>query len=212
MKYLGVKTDGKLNWKDQNYDTGTKLDRVIALLYKIRIFVNFNPLKAIYFAIFVSHVNYANLIKGQKPNPKLWINTLQKKALITINNQPRNSHSGPLFKKSNTLKFEDKILISKIYIILISKSINNLLPLIFKNWFIFCSKIHNYDTVSLPTDKMFKPSYRTDSYGKNYIIVTAEIKPRTFLGVSDLNLFTQPKLKTYLHKDASTNINNLLKY
>ena len=165
MKYLGVKTDGKLNWKDQNYDAGTKLDRVIALLCKIRIFVNFNPLKAIFFAIFVSHVNYANLIKGQKPNPKLWINTLQKKALITINNQPRNSHSGPLFKKSNTLKFEDKILISKIYIIFISKSINNLLPLIFKNWFIFCSKIHNYDTVSLPTDKMFKPSYRTDSYG-----------------------------------------------
>ena len=27
-------------------------------------------------------------------------------------NQPRNSHSGPLFKKSNILKFEDKILLA----------------------------------------------------------------------------------------------------
>ena len=189
-----------------------KLNTASTLLSEIRNFVSFNTLKAIYFAIFDSNINYTNLIWGKNPNTKLWIINLQIKAPKIINNQPRNSHSGPLFKKSNTLKFEDKILISKIYIILIGKSINNLLPLIFKNWFIFCSKIHNYDTVLLPTDKMFKPSYRTDSYGKNYIIVTAKIKPRTCLGVSDLNLFTQPKLKTYLHKDASTNINNLLKY
>ena len=39
---------------------------------------------------------------------------------------------------------EDKILIRNI--IFISKYINNILPLIFKNCFIFCSEIHNYDT------------------------------------------------------------------
>ena len=50
-----------------------------------------------------------------------------------------------------------------------SKSINNLQPPIFKNWFIFCSNIHNYDTVPSSTDKLLilqlitKPSYRTDS-------------------------------------------------
>ena len=55
----------------------------------------------------------------------------------------------------------------------ISKSINNLLPPIFKNWFIFCSDIHNYDTVSSSADKLFKPSYRTDSYGKNSVIIGA---------------------------------------
>ena len=64
-----------------------------------------------------------------------------------MNNQHRNSHSGPLFKKINNLNFENKILISNI--IFISKLINNLLPPIFKNWFIFCSEIHNYDTVSI---------------------------------------------------------------
>ena len=94
-----------------------------------------------------------------------------EKNLGIINNQPRNSHSGPLFKKSNILKFEDKVLISNI--IFISKSINSLLPPIFKNQFIFCSKIRNYDTVSSSTDKLFQPSYRTNSYGKNYIIVSA---------------------------------------
>ena len=61
--------------------------------------VSFNTLKAIYFSIFDSHKNYANLIRGQNPNSNLTIITLQKKALRIINNQPMNSHSGPLFKK-----------------------------------------------------------------------------------------------------------------
>ena len=41
------------------------------------------------------------------------------------------SHSGPLFKQNNILKFEDKILMGNI--IFVSKSINNLPPPIFKN-------------------------------------------------------------------------------
>ena len=35
----------------------------------------------------------------------------------------------------------------------------------------FCSKIHNYDTVSSTADKLFKPLYRTDSYGENSVII-----------------------------------------
>ena len=165
MKYLGLKIDENLNWKVQTHDIATRLNRAIALLYKIRNYVSFNTLKAIYFAIFDSHINYANLIWGQNPNSKLRVTTLQKKALRIINNQPKNSHSGLLFKQNNILKFEDKILIGNI--IFVSKSINSLPPPIFKNWFIFCSEI------SLSTDKLFKPLYRTDSYGKNSVIISA---------------------------------------
>ena len=150
---------------------------------------SFSTLKGIYnlynlwifiiFTIFDSHINYAILILGQNPNSKLRIITLQKKALGTVINKPSNSHSGLLFQKSNILKFGDKILNTNI--IFISKWINNLLPPIFKNWFIFCSKIHNYGRVLSSTDK---PSYRADSYGKNSITVGAlncwNEKPRTF--------------------------------
>ena len=76
-----------------------------------------------------------------------------------------------LFKKNNILKFEDKILINNI--IFTSKSINNLQPPIFKNWFIFCSDTHKYDTVSSSADELFKPLYRTDSYGRNLVIIGA---------------------------------------
>ena len=98
------------------------------MLFKIRNYVSLNNLEAIYFALFDSCMNYADLI---------WVIiylrfiNLQKKALRIVNNYPRNSSLGPLFKKSNILNFEDKILISNA--IFISKSINHLLPPIFKN-------------------------------------------------------------------------------
>ena len=65
VKCLGVKIDEKLNWKDQTYNTVTKLKRANALLYKIRNYVSVNTLKAIYFATFDSHINYTNLIGGK---------------------------------------------------------------------------------------------------------------------------------------------------
>ena len=62
VKYLGLKIDENLNWKDQTPDNVTKLNQANALLYKITNCVSFNTLKTIYFAIFDSHINYANLI------------------------------------------------------------------------------------------------------------------------------------------------------
>ena len=203
VKYLGLKIDENLDWKVQTHDIATKLNRANALLYKIRNYVSFNTLKAIYFAIFDSHINYANLIWGQNPNSKLRVTTLQKKALRIINNQPKNSHSGPLFKQNNILKFEDKILIGNI--IFVSKSINNLLPPIFKNWFIFCSEIHNYNTVSSSTDKLFKPSYRTDSYGKNSVIISAINcwnKTQNILDGQSLKSLYPSKIKNILTKSC----------
>ena len=96
---------------------------------------------------------------------------LQKKALRIMNFQSRDSHSSPLFKSNHILKLEDKILIENI--LFINKSLNNLLPPIFKNWFTFCSDVHNYQTVSSTSDKIFKPSYRTDSFGKHSITIGA---------------------------------------
>ena len=70
VKYLGVKIDENLNWKDHTYDIVTRLNRTNALLYKIRNYISFNTLKAIYSAIFYSHINYENLIRKQNPNSK----------------------------------------------------------------------------------------------------------------------------------------------
>ena len=64
IKYLGIKIDENLNWKQHIHDIAIKLNRTDALLFKIRNYVNKQILKTIYFAIFDSHINDAN------PKPK----------------------------------------------------------------------------------------------------------------------------------------------
>ena len=167
VKYLSIKIDENLNWKQHIYDIAIKLNRANALLYTIRNFVNRHILRTIYSAIFDTHLNYGNLIWGQNLNAVSRIVILQKKALRIMNFQSRDSHSSPLFKSNHILKLEDKILIENI--LFINKSLNNLLPPIPS----FCSDVHNYQTVSSTSDKIFKPSYRTDSFGKNSITIGA---------------------------------------
>ena len=58
------------NWS-YNTDLATELNRANALLSEIRNCVNFNTLKAIYFAIFDLHMNYANPIWEAKPQFKV---------------------------------------------------------------------------------------------------------------------------------------------
>ena len=79
VKYLGFKTDENMNWKDQTYDIVAKLNRANALLwfiYKLR-----KP------------------YMGSKPEFQVKNYYFTEKSFENLNNQPRNSHSGPLFKK-----------------------------------------------------------------------------------------------------------------
>ena len=62
VKHLGVKIDENLNCNHFINDLVAKLNGASALLFKIRNYVNQKVLRSIYFAIFDSHLNYANLI------------------------------------------------------------------------------------------------------------------------------------------------------
>ena len=178
VKYLGIKIDENLNWKQHIHDIIT-----------------------IYFSIFDTHINYANLTCGQNLHAVSRIVILQKKALRIMNFQSRDSHSSLLFKSNHILKLEDKILIENT--LFINKSFNNLLPPVFKSWFTFCSEIHNYQTISSTADKIFKPSYRTDSYGKNSITIGAiNSWNKTQHQFSNLSLktYSPTKIKSLLFK------------
>ena len=121
--------------------------------------------------------------------------TLQKKAMRIITFQSRNCHSGPLFFKLKLLKFNDKVHLENV--LLISKFINSLLPPVFNNWFIFCCNVHNYETTSSATCKLFKP-FCTNLYGKNPITVNATDawnKAQTSLGDTILKDLTPNKTK-----------------
>ena len=79
VRYLGIKIVQNMDSKDHINDIAVKLNRANTLLFKIRNFVNITILKTIYFAIFDSHINYANLVWAQNSNAMSRIQTLQKR-------------------------------------------------------------------------------------------------------------------------------------
>ena len=68
MRYLGVKIDSKLNWRSYVNAIATKLNHANAMLYKVRDCVDANILKAIYNALFESHINYALTFSSMSHN------------------------------------------------------------------------------------------------------------------------------------------------
>ena len=171
VKYLGVKIDTNLSWQYHVNDLSIKLNRVNALLFKLRKYISLKILRCIYFAIFDSYLSYCCLVWAQNCCTIQRIVILQKKAVRIINFEPRNSHTSPLFKQSSILKFQDKICLENI--LLVSKSLNNLSPSVFNTWFSFSSDQHNYETSSSTQGNLTKLFYKTNRYGKYSITVSA---------------------------------------
>ena len=68
MKYLGVKIDDHLTWKSEIDRISTKHNKANAILSKIRHFADQKTLKAMYHAIFESHLYYSSLVWAQNFN------------------------------------------------------------------------------------------------------------------------------------------------
>ena len=126
-------------------------------------------LRSIYFAIFDSHLNYVNLIRAQISNAIQQIIILQKTMRI-ISFQPQSSHSSPFFQKNNILKFSDKTMIDNIPFI--DKALlNNMLPLIFENWFQFYYNIHHESITCTIKGHLHIKSLRANNFGKFSVTV-----------------------------------------
>ena len=104
VKYLGVKIDTNLSWQYHVNNLSIKLKRANALLFKMRNYVSLKILKSIYFAIFDSYLSYCCLAWAQNCSTIQRIIILQQKAIRSINFQPRNLHTSPLFKQNSILK------------------------------------------------------------------------------------------------------------
>ena len=107
------------------------------MLYKDRQFFNERTLILIYHAIFDSHLNYASIVWVQTKSSIDRVFIVQKKALRTIHFKDKIDYTSSLFSESNIIKLPDKISIENC--LFVRKSLNNQLPEIFNNWFVFSS-------------------------------------------------------------------------
>ena len=88
VKYIGGKIDTNLTWQNHVNDLSIKLNRAIALLFKIRKYVTFKILRSIYFAICDSYLSYCCLIWAHNFSTIQRIVILQKRLLeLLISNQ-----------------------------------------------------------------------------------------------------------------------------
>ena len=122
LKYLGIQIDKRLTWKQQINQVALKLNKVNAMLSKLRHVLDM-----------LSCLCYASLTWAQNTNSVKSLRLLQKKPLKIMFFQSANSHTYPLFKVSKILKSFDKTALENC--IFNSKSLKGLLPSIFNNWF-----------------------------------------------------------------------------
>ena len=114
------------------------------MLSKVRHFVDKKTLKSGCHEIFESHLFCSCLVWGQNINSITTLYILQKKSLRLMYFLNRNTHTTPLFKDSNILKFPDKIALEKC--IFIKNYFNQTLPTPFKNWFTLSTDSHIHNT------------------------------------------------------------------
>ena len=62
MKHFRIKIDERLIWKQQISDLAIKLHRPIAILTKLRHFIDRKTLKSIHHEIFEPHLRYSSLV------------------------------------------------------------------------------------------------------------------------------------------------------
>ena len=156
IKYLGMIIDEHLTFKTHINLINAKLKRANNLLALSRHYLPSNLLKQIYYAQFHSHLSYGCQVWGMKPTSITQTLTLQKKAVRLIYFSHKNAPSNPIFKDLKILKLND--LITTNNIIFVHKTLNNLSPSHFKNFYEFHNQNHDYNTINNPNSQYSIPA------------------------------------------------------
>ena len=127
-------------------------------------------LKSIYHAIFESQLFYSCLVWAQNTNSIKRLYILQKKSLRPLYFLHRNTHTAPLFKDSNILKFPDKIILENC--IFIKKYFSQTLPTPFKNGLTLSTDSHTHNTRWSNLGCLKIPPHKTKIYGRQSVNIS----------------------------------------
>ena len=107
-KFLGIKLDDRLSFGAQCTDVCLKLSKVLGILYRIQTFVPQKVLIQLYYSLFYPHLLYCTRIWGGTYSAHIHqIVVIQKKCIRIIAGVTYNTHTSPIFKRLNILKFND---------------------------------------------------------------------------------------------------------
>jgi len=104
FNFLGIIIDKHINWKAHGDFITKKLSKTLGIISRVKNIIPCNTLLNIYNSLVLSHLNYGLLLWGWKCQKVL---VLQKKIIRALSNSKYNSHTSPIFKNLNLLKFPD---------------------------------------------------------------------------------------------------------
>ena len=69
MCILGVTIDDKLTWKCHRENISRKISKSVAIIYKLKLFVNNKTLLDLYYSLIYTYMTYCNIVWGTAYNP-----------------------------------------------------------------------------------------------------------------------------------------------
>ena len=164
VKYLGVTFDSNLTWKNHINELCSKLSKTVGIFSKLRYNVNIDILIMLYYSLIYPFLIYGVQVWGLTyPTYLKPVTTLQKRLARILTFSEPMSHSEPLLKSLNLLKFNDIIhseILSFVY-----QWFHKLVPSCFFDFFKPISSIHEYPTRQSLNENLFIKSIRTTQYG-----------------------------------------------
>ena len=135
-KFLGIHIDENLSWKRHICQLNSKIARASFAINQVKNVLPKESLKTLYVALIQPHINYGILAWGNASLSTLnKTNILQKRILRTINKVKYNTHTDPLFRKSEILKLNDLYVYN--ILIFMFEYCQNKLPPSFQSMFMF---------------------------------------------------------------------------
>ena len=177
IKYLGIIIDSTLSWKEHINKVCSSFRKAIGMIYKIRPYVNKAILLTLYYSLIYPHLIYGLEAWGNAcPTFMNKILILQKRVVRAILHKDKRNEdysfppSNPMFIELKIMKihniFKNKLLV------FVFKSINNLLPTTFCNWFHWAVNIHSHQTRFAHNNNLYLPRVKTSHYGLKSIKYT----------------------------------------
>ena len=110
VKYLGVTFDSNLTWKNHINELCSKLSKTVGIFSKLRYNVNFDILIMLCYSLIYPFLNYGVQVWGLTyPTYLKPVTTFLKQIARIMTFSELVSHSEPLLKSLNLLKFNDII-------------------------------------------------------------------------------------------------------
>jgi len=145
-KFLGVLIQANLKWNAHVNSVANKISKTIGIINKVKYILSSAHLIRLYQSLIEPYLNYCCIVWAT-PNKSILLEKLlklQKCSVRIISYSPPRAHSRPLFNKLGILSIYD-ICLTQI-LIFVYKSINNLLPNHFTQYFTRTRDVHPHKT------------------------------------------------------------------